>query len=51
MIFSSPPASSSIISAPTGRQRITAPGTTGTCVTTSTSQGSPSADSVCGMKP
>src|SRR5262249_8333132 len=45
------PASSSISSAPTGRQRTIAPGTTCTCVTTSTSQGSPSADNGCGMKP
>ncbi len=51
MIFSSPPASSSISNTPTGRTLITAPGTIARVLATSTSQGSPSPDSVCGMKP
>ncbi len=48
MIFSSPPASSSMNSTPTGRTLITAPGTIARVLATSTSHGSPSSDSVCG---
>ena len=44
MIFSSPPASSSINSTPTGRTLMTAPGTMARVLTISTSQGSPSSD-------
>ena len=51
MIFSSPPASSVILSTPIGRTAITEPGSSGRVLATSTSQGSPSSDSVCGMKP
>ena len=36
---------------PTGRTLITAPGTMARVLATSTSQGSPSPDNVCGMKP
>ncbi len=50
-IFSSPPASSSILSTPTGRTLMTAPGTIGRVLATSTSIGSPSFDNVCGTKP
>jgi hypothetical protein len=48
-ILASPPASSSILSMPIGRQRTTTPVMSGTGESTSTSQGSPSSDSVCGM--
>jgi hypothetical protein len=50
-IFSSPPASSTILSTPMGRTLMTAPGTMGRVLATSTSMGSPSSDSVCGTKP
>ena len=51
MIFSSSPPSSSITITPTGRALMIAPGITARVLATSTSTGSPSPDSVCGMKP
>ena len=51
MIFSSPPASSCILRTPTGRTAITAPGTIPRWLAMSTSHGSPSSESVCGMNP
>ena len=45
------PCSSSIINAPIGRQRTTAPGTTEAGPTINTSIGSPSCAKVCGTKP
>ena len=45
----SPPASSCIFSMPIGRQVTTTPEMSGTGVITSTSTGSPSSASVCGM--
>ena len=51
MTFSSPPPSSSMTSTPTGRQFMTAPGTIERVLHTSTSIGSPSAESVWGTKP
>jgi hypothetical protein len=47
--LASPPASSSILSMPIGRQRTTTPVISGTGEMTSTSHGSPSSESVCGM--
>ncbi|CPL18025.1 Uncharacterised protein [Bordetella pertussis] len=47
--LASPPDSSSISSTPMARQRTTAPIWIGNGVRTSTSAGSPSFDSVCGM--
>ena len=49
--FASTPDSSVIFSMPSARQRTTHPWMSGNGVTTSTSTGSPSPDSVCGMKP
>ena len=49
--FSSPPPSSSMMSTPTIRQLIIAPGTMARVLATITSHGSPSSDSVWGMKP
>ena len=43
--------SNGTVVSPTGRQLITAPGTIARVLHTSTSIGSPSADSVCGTKP
>ena len=49
--FSSPPCSSSRNSTAIGRALTTLPGMNGERAITSASSGSPSGDSVCGMKP
>ena len=51
MPFSPPPASSCIFSTPTGRTATMAPGMMPRWLAISTSMGSPSSDSVWGMKP
>ena len=40
-----------VVCTPTGRHAMTVPGMSGIGVTTSASSGSPSSESVCGMKP